>query len=242
MTCERAREQLTAYLEGELSGDRGSALRGHLRGCEACRQAAADEAALRDGLRSLPPVDPPASLWGGVQARLAAAEVADAERPAWRRLLARWTPRAPQLALGSVLVAAAIVLIVVRMQRSQDAVAVAPPLPLPTIQQTKIAASRVERAVPTKADDVTAELAAAPSRLTKEYAQAAHELEELAKQARPRWAPEQAQQFDTQLASLHRDVDHATDDRGRQRAYRAMIRYLQRAAVRDDVAFAEVAP
>ena len=240
MTCDKARAQLTAYLEGELSGDRGSALRGHLRSCEACRQAASDEAALRDGLRSLPPVDPPASLWAGVQARLAAAEVADAERPAWRRLLSRWTPRAPQLAFGGVFVVAAIALVVVRMQRPHEMVAVAP-TPRPTIQQTKIEPSRVERAVPNKSD-VTAELAAAPARLTEDYAQAAHEVEELAKQARPRWAADQVQQFDTQLAALHRDVDRAQDDRGRQRAYRAMIRYLQRAAVRDDVALAGVAP
>src|SRR5438067_6919520 len=79
MTCNDMRAKLTAYLDGELEDDRGSAVRGHLRGCQACRDAARDEAALRDGLRALPPVDPPASLWAGVQARLARAEVADAE-------------------------------------------------------------------------------------------------------------------------------------------------------------------
>src|SRR5678815_4584208 len=85
MSCESIREKLTAYLDGELEGERGSAVRGHLRGCEACRQIAADEAALRDGLRALPPLDPPPSLWAGVQARLAAAEAAEARRPRWRR-------------------------------------------------------------------------------------------------------------------------------------------------------------
>jgi anti-sigma factor RsiW len=66
MKCSDARSQLTAYLDGELEGDRGSAVRGHLRGCGACRSAAAEEAALRDELRALPPLDPPASLWAGV--------------------------------------------------------------------------------------------------------------------------------------------------------------------------------
>ena len=54
MTCDDVRPQLTPYLDGELEDDRGSAVRGHLRGCEACRTAADEEAALRDGLRALP--------------------------------------------------------------------------------------------------------------------------------------------------------------------------------------------
>ena len=90
MKCETVREQLTSYLDGEIDDDRGSAIRGHLRGCDACRGAASDEALLRDGLRQLPPVDPPASLWAGVQRQLAAAEVADADKPRWRRTVARW--------------------------------------------------------------------------------------------------------------------------------------------------------
>ena len=101
MKCDSVRAKLTAYLDGELEGERGSAVRGHLRSCDACRQVAADEAALRDGLRALPPVDPPPSLWAGVQQRLAAAEVADAERPAWRRALAWLSPRAPQIGLAT---------------------------------------------------------------------------------------------------------------------------------------------
>ena len=88
--CGQFRSQLTSYLEGELEGDRGSAVRGHLRTCEACRAVAGDEAVLRDGLRALQPIDPPASLWAGVQARLAADEVAESKKPAWRRALARW--------------------------------------------------------------------------------------------------------------------------------------------------------
>ena len=44
MTCERVRAQLTSYLDGELDGDAGTVVRGHLRTCEACRAIAADEA------------------------------------------------------------------------------------------------------------------------------------------------------------------------------------------------------
>jgi anti-sigma factor RsiW len=75
-SCEQTRRRLTAYLDGDLDADGGTLVRVHLRGCAACRQVASDEAALRDELRALPSVDPPASLWAGVQAQLAAAEEA----------------------------------------------------------------------------------------------------------------------------------------------------------------------
>src|ERR1700761_6631315 len=97
ITCDTIQPRLTAYLDGELADEDGSEVRGHLRECAACRQIARDEAALRDGLRQLAPVDPPASLWAGVQAQLAAAEVADAHTPWWRRAWRRWTPVMPSL-------------------------------------------------------------------------------------------------------------------------------------------------
>lgn len=235
MSCEKFRAQITAYLDGELGDDRGSALRGHLRGCEGCRRAASDEAALRDGLRSLPPLDPPASMWAGVQARLAAAEVADAKRPAWRRALTRWTPRAPQLGIAGLAIAAAIIILVIRMRSDESTPKVdiaQPTLPAPRqIKPAPVPEQKTE-------GDVTAELAAAPAKQTQDYAQAARELEELAKESRAKWVADQQRQFDTQLATLHGEIDRASDERGRQRAYRSLIRYLQRAAVRDDVALA----
>lgn len=127
-TCDKIRPRLTAYLDGELADDHGSVVRGHLRECAACRQVARDEAALRDGLRSLAPVDPPPSLWAGVQARLAAEEVADARTPRWRRAAARWarwararwTPTMPQLAVASAAAAAAIALLTLRGPRADE--------------------------------------------------------------------------------------------------------------------------
>ena len=120
MSCENVRPQLTAYLDGELEGDRGTAVRGHLRTCEGCRQMATDEAALRDGLRALPPLDPPASLWAGVQAQLAAEEVAESKRPSWRRALSRWAPFAPRVGMVMGALAAATILLVWRSHRHQE--------------------------------------------------------------------------------------------------------------------------
>lgn len=246
MTCDKVRAELTAYLDGELADERGSAVRGHLRNCAACRGVAADEAALRDGLRTLPPVDPPASLWAGVQARLAAAEVADAEKPAWRRALARWMPRAPQLALGGAIAAAALALVIVRAQHTDDST-VSPPAPVapvvvaPAPTNDQAAAPPASPAVD-DGRDVTEVLASAPARVSDDYAAVVRELVPLAREARPRWTEERQREFDTQLAELEQRVSTAKTERDRQRSYRALIRYLQRAAIRDEVALASVIP
>jgi hypothetical protein len=240
MKCESVREQLTAYLDGELSGDRGSAVRGHLRGCDACRDVATNEAALRDGLRSLPPVDPPASLWAGVQARLAAAEVADSEKPGWRRALARWMPKAPQVAFGSLAVAAAIVFLVVRHrepERAQEAVSI-PPVVIKSEQQHVAPA-------PTKPEppnDVTVQVAAEPAELTQGYADTVKDLREMASEERARWSDDKKRELDTQLAAFDKEIASAKSDRARQKSYRAQIRFLQHALIVDEVALASGGP
>ena len=243
MSCDSVRPQLTAYLDGELPDDRGSAVRGHLRGCAACRQAATDEAALRDGLRELPPVDPPPSLWAGVQARLAAEEIADSERPAWRRALARWMPKAPQLALGSAVLAAAVILVVIRAQRTDSDPAAPPFVSTPTKIEPVIIAPDRGSAAPVITDDnrdVSDVLANAPAQVTEDHAAVVRELLPIAQEARTRWPEEQRQAFDTHVADLQHEVTSAKNERTRQRHYRALIRYLQRAAIRDDVALASV--
>jgi anti-sigma factor RsiW len=238
--CAEMRRQITAYLDGELEGDRGSAVRGHLRTCDACRTASEDEAKLRDGLRGLPPLDPPASLWAGVQARLAQAEMADAERPAWRRALARWMPRAPQLGMAAVAIAAVVAFVMWRSHHDEVAQRVVPapaPAPMP------LAAPAVKAPAPAPSiasPDVTADLAAAPARQTQDYAAAVAELMPLAEDARTRWTEERKRTFDARVAELRKQIDGAAEGRPRQHAYRALIRYLQTAAVRDEIALADV--
>jgi hypothetical protein len=235
LTCTEAGTQLTAYLDGELEGERGSAVRGHLRTCDACRQAATDESALRDGLRALPPLDPPASLWAGVQARLAQEEVADAERPAWRRALARWWLARPQLGIAALAVAAAVLVLAWRFRQhdvpAPQVVAVPVLVPLPAPVQPPTSA-------PAATSDVSDELAAAAAHETAGYAETAAELTADAEHERPHWSDDHKQQFDARVAELKKQIAAAPDGRPRQKAYRALIRYLQRAAIRDDVAFA----
>ena len=240
MTCEDVRTKLTAYLDGELEGDRGSAIRGHLRGCDACRGMAADEAALRDELRALPPLDPPHTLWSGIQRRLAAEEVADSDRPAWRRALARfaarWKPLAPQLALGSAAFAAAVVVLAVRYNDrhpTSETQLAFPTMPHVVPPAPPVAAAPLE---PTAIEgDVTAELAADTERTTASYRQAAEDLVAVSFTARESWSDERKQAFDVKLAAFRKDVASAHPGHARDKVYRAMTRYLQGVAIRDEV-------
>jgi anti-sigma factor RsiW len=250
-TCETVQPQLTAYLDGELEGDHGSVVRGHLRECAACRQVARDEAALRDGLRQLAPVDPPPSMWAGVQAQLAAAEVADARKPRWRRDLARWARWAPwppslsQCVTGGALAAAAIVMVLWRGHRIEDLApsgAVAPAIATsrPQLAAPRPPAAAAEPAAPVAPapDDVTADLIAEPARTTATYGEVVEQLMTLASEARAGWTGEQRTAFDGQLIELRKDVRRAAPGRPQQRAQRQLIRYLQRAVVRNEVVLA----
>lgn len=236
MTCDDIRPRLTGYLDGDLDPDRGSAVRGHLRECAACRQVATDEAALRDGLRQLPPLDPPPSLWAGVQAQLAAAEVADAKRPAWKRALARWAPRAPQFALGGLVAAAAITVVWWRTGREPEQEPSGMSEPVATAPVFKAARSADPPTMP--AGDVTTDLQGEAARVTASYGDAAEDLLALANEARGQWSTAQKDAFDLRVAELRGVVDRSAEGRLKQKAWRELIVFLQRAVVRDEIALA----
>ncbi|HEX3763566.1 MAG TPA: anti-sigma factor [Kofleriaceae bacterium] len=263
-TCDKTRPRLTAYLDGELADDHGSVVRGHLRECAACRQVARDEAALRDGLRLLPPVDPPASLWGGIQARLAAAEVADARRPLWLRVAERWirwvrtarfAPTMPQLAAAGVFAAAAVTLLTLRAHRADEPPAPVP-LPAPPEQIVRPAPSpspspspgprpALERTVEApSADDVVADLLAEPARTTESYGRVVGELMTRAQTERARWSDADRSKFDTRVAELRGEIAHGGQPRSVQRTQRVLINYLQETLThsRDNVMLASGGP
>jgi hypothetical protein len=244
-TCETIQPRLTAYLDGELAAEHGSVVRGHLRGCAACRQIARDEAALRDGLRVLPPVDPPPTLWAGVQAQLAAAEVADARKPRWRRAVsrwatwARWAPTMSQLAAGGLVAAAAVAMVYWRAHPADEPVAnrvVVVPVPQ-TEPQHQGPSVPVAPTTPAT-DDVTADLLAGPARTTASYAQVIEELMSLAGAARGAWTDERRTAFDARIAGLRGGITRAAHGQAQQRAQRVLIRYLQGTIVRDDIVLA----
>jgi len=238
MTCDDVKPRLTAYLDGDLDADRGTVVRGHLRTCEGCRKIAEQEAALRDGLRALPTVDPPSHLWGNIQAQLAAAEVAESKRPAWKRLLAKWTPVLPRFAMGGVLAAAAVGVLWWRTHRVDEVQTRVVDNTPPKFESSHhvIAPITIGCNLDAPGTDVTEDLAGEPARVTGCYAQTANELAALAKDAS--WTDAQRTEFDGKVAQLRKAVDDASDERARQRAYRKLNRYMRQAITRDEVALA----
>lgn len=68
MTCQP--ERVTAYVDHVLDDDARAEVEAHLAECESCRAQAAAENEIKERLRSLPPVDLPASLESDVRRRL----------------------------------------------------------------------------------------------------------------------------------------------------------------------------
>jgi hypothetical protein len=246
--CETIQPRLTAYLDGELADEHGSVVRGHLRECAACRQIARDEAALRDGLRVLPPVDPPVALWAGIQARLAAAEVADARKPRWRQAVARWAPWArwaptmSQLAAGGLAAAAAVSLLTWRAHRADERPNRADERPashVADVREPRLPPSPQDPAGPAaEAEDVTADLIAEPARTTAYYDQAIEELMTIASSVRSGWTDEQKLAFDARVAKHREAITRAAPGLARQHAQGALIETLQGAVARDDIVLA----
>ena len=243
MTCDKTRRRLTAYLDGDLDADGGTLVRVHLRGCAACRQAASDEAALRDELRALPSLDPPASLWAGVRAQLAVAEEVEANRPWWRRALARWAPQAPRLATGGLVAAVAVAAVWWRTNRAGEPgtdpaapqVVVANPSPEILPAGPAPEAPRAPACEIPEAEDVTADLALDDARRSGCYAAAVRDLIEQAAEIRAGWTAAERAAFDARVAALREVVDRAEEGKPRHRAWRSMVRYVQNALVRDEV-------
>jgi anti-sigma factor RsiW len=242
-TCKTIQPRLTAYLDGDLTDERGSVVRGHLRECAACRQIASDEAALRDGLRALAPVDPPSSLWAGVQARLAAEEVADARKPRWRHALARWVPTLPRFAAGLAVAATAVLVLAWRARSVEEPVASADAESRDPIALVRPEAQHDSQPEPQQlsglpAGDVTADLLAESAQTTASYDAVVEELMKLASEARSGWDDQRIAAYDARVAELRASIAAAAQGRPQQRAQRALIRYLQGAVVRDDMLLA----
>ncbi len=99
MTCEQAREQLGAYLDGELSADAQQGVAAHLVSCEACREELKELRLLVSELASAGPVTVPGALWPATEQRLGD------ELGPLRRPRGRWMQGHPfAVAAGIVLV------------------------------------------------------------------------------------------------------------------------------------------
>ncbi len=96
MRCARAQEELSAYLDEELTAQEKAELRAHLDGCAACRAELEALRATVDSVRALPRTPAPAGFRDGVMAKLKEAPAPAAggtgqpapsfRAPLWRRL------------------------------------------------------------------------------------------------------------------------------------------------------------
>jgi hypothetical protein len=86
-------------------------------------------------------------------------------------------------------------------------------------------------------DDVSEDLATENARTALRYNETIDELSQLAKTARSQWSPDRQQTFDARVTKLRGEIASAKG-RQRQRAQGELVRYLQGAAVRDQVTVA----
>lgn len=70
-TCEQEREQIGAFLDGELGAGEAAAFEAHLSTCAGCRQALEDQRQLAQAFAELPPVAAPPDFEARFWARIA---------------------------------------------------------------------------------------------------------------------------------------------------------------------------
>jgi hypothetical protein len=248
VTCADAQKRLTAYVDGELDDATGSAVRGHLRTCAACRAAADDELAVRDAVGKLPAPDVPGALWSQIADRLAAEEVADSKRSRWWLW---WQTARPRLVPALLVAGAATLAIayVVKQRASREEQIASPPAPpapvTPAGPEIRDLAVRPSMALDCDLgarvpEDAAAAVSGRPAAIERCYQAAADELLAMVATDRAGWPQRRAAEFDAELEAAQAAVATAAAGRPRERAWRAVIRLLQRAVTIPVVA--EVTP
>ena len=106
MNCEECREQLHAYVDGEMTDDVRTFIDGHLEGCLPCFERAELEGALRKALRDRAGASVPDGLEDRLRAALAQAAAAPEPRTARPSRWAWAAAAVALLALGAALGAA----------------------------------------------------------------------------------------------------------------------------------------
>ena len=240
MTCADAIARLTAYVDGDLDDATGSAVRGHLRTCAACRAAADDELAVRDAVGKLPGPDVPGGLWTQIAARLADEEVADSKRSRWWLW---WQSARPRL-VPALLVAGAATLVVAyvvkqrgdgeseqtEIAKPEPNVPAPAPGPGPHPETIRDPVRRTQDCdLSARGDDAAAAITGRAAAIEHCYQAAAEELLALVAADRAGWPERRAAEFTAELEAAQRAVTIAAAGRPRERAWRDMIRLLQRA-------------
>jgi Putative zinc-finger len=207
-SCRDVDRLATAYVDGELDERRSSAVRGHLRVCASCAERVEDEARVRELAAGLEPIDPPASMWQAIDARLAEAEIGDSHRPAHWFLVQRWLDavRRNVVAVGLAATGAAIVLILWlpggddgESPRSASAPAAATSPAADGNEQVRPSAQPACAGARTHDEQVLC----LTRRADQRYLEAIAELSRAVTEERASWSMDEAARFDAAIAELH---------------------------------------
>ncbi len=200
MRCRDVLRLASDYVDGELDNRRSSAVRGHLRTCTECERAVTEIARVRDAAAELEPLDPPPSLWAGIEQRLATAEIRDAHRS---RLWLWWQAVKPQLPYAAVAGAGAV-LLAVWLTRGRE--------PAPEAAPRSAAALRTQRTeIRATASNEPAVEESHGERETRElresdekYLATIDELRGMAAEERAEWSADQTRRYDQRIAEFDR--------------------------------------
>ncbi|NIO15571.1 MAG: DUF2275 domain-containing protein [Deltaproteobacteria bacterium] len=102
MECEQIRENLSAYVDGEISGEERDRVEGHLVACETCAGALAELNAYLERIGKLEEVDPPPWLTQKVMARVQSES--EEKRGFYQRFFPQFLLARPIHALATVLI------------------------------------------------------------------------------------------------------------------------------------------
>lgn len=243
MRCRDVERLCSSYVDGEIDDRVASALRGHLRTCDACRALVEDEAAIRDAAAGMEPIEPPPGLWSAVEAQLARAEIADSERSrAWL-----WWQGLRRHALPAAVAVAAVLVFVVWNNRRNDGEGnVAQPAPgtTPVAERAQVASPLKDQAVPPNESFREARQREVLEADTT-YLSVIAELDAVVKVEREGWAPQTLKSFDARLGDLQgtarqyaRELafDEMPDPASRNAlyaAYSAQIGHMQHAVLEE---------
>jgi anti-sigma factor RsiW len=246
MRCRDALARSTAYVDGELDERTTRAVRGHLRGCEACAAAIADEQALRAAAADLAPVDPPPALWGAIASRLAADDVAEARRSPLALWLLGAVDALRRHALPATVAVTAAATALVWLGRGDRPFLLYRALPAPAVATAAPPAPATPSGpTPSVEDAQLGEL----GELVRHHEAALAELAIAVDAARPGWSTAEAARFAEAAAAARAAVVAARAELPRpgadQRllaAYRAEIALHTRAAIGTPAALARLEP
>lgn len=260
MRCCDIDRLASTYIDGELDEARASALRGHMRSCERCCAYVEDLARIRDAVAHLEAVEPPSALWSQIEAGLADAEVADANRS---RLWLRWQTIRPMLLPGAVALSAAAVLVLWLIEPGRDrspspvdTAEMAAPAPDmgPDTRDRSAGPEAGEYVIPEAGESAVTSLIAPPAAADhidefsaartaevqvadQRYAETLGELREMIADERVSWPGELAKVFDRRMAEFDHLARQERETLAKNQAVRPESRDRLYAIYRAQIAF-----